>query len=47
MSQIKILKLVDIPDASQVCTEWLFNEWGHRTPNSTLEQSIKKVPDAA
>lgn len=42
MKGINILRLTEAPEAAPICAKWLFDEWGHRTPDSTLEQATDR-----
>jgi len=37
-----IVKLANAPETASVCAAWLYDEWGHRRPDSTLEQSTER-----
>jgi GNAT superfamily N-acetyltransferase len=39
---IDILKLAQVPEVAPECARWLFNEWGHRRPGSTLEDATER-----
>ncbi|MGD8815070.1 MAG: GNAT family N-acetyltransferase [Anaerolineales bacterium] len=36
--EIKVDFLADHPGAVPILTEWLFREWGHRSPDSSVER---------
>ncbi len=40
---IHIRHLADCPEVLAIAAGWLFREWGHHTPGSSLERSILRV----
>ena len=42
---MKILNLSEKPEYIETISEWLFNEWGHLNPGSTLESAIQRIKE--
>lgn len=42
---INIAYLRDYPQHLQLVAQWIFNEWGHYNPGSTLDKAISKLTD--
>lgn len=41
MSLITIDYLKNHPEHTTICAQWSFNQWGHRTPERTLDDYVK------
>ena len=42
-----IAYLCDVPGVIPIVAAWLFKEWGHRSPGSSLERSIGRLEQRA
>ena len=42
---MKIVNLNEKPNYIETISEWLFNEWGHWNPRSTLESTIQRIKE--
>lgn len=42
---MEILNLINRPEAIYVIARWFFDEWGHKRPGNTLQQTIDRLTE--
>lgn len=39
---VRVVRLIDVPELAPHCAAWLYEEWGYRKPDASLERSVEK-----